>query len=128
MCSPYIWSPLEVATPRVFSPPGLLRIIEGMISILKKVNPIFLRAAMRAAYTLGSLLSQYRSRVRRYFDTDGNSDPKGNPHLLAGGHAGGIHFGIAAFRRIAITANATAVLGADQPPGRHAVYLPRSAE
>jgi len=36
-------------------PPGRLRIMEGMMSILKKVNPIFLRAAMRAAYTLGSL-------------------------------------------------------------------------
>ena len=84
MCSPYIWSPLAVATPRVFNPPGRLRIIVGLRSILKKVNPCFLRR----------------------------------------GHAGGIYFGIAAFGGIAIAANAIAVLGADQPPGRHAVHLP----
>src|ERR1022692_999079 len=85
MCSPYISSPLAVATPRVFSPPGRSRIIEGMMSILKNVKPIFLRAAMRAAYTLGSLLSV-----------------------------------------VSQTPDAIAVLGTDQPPGGHAVYLPRN--
>jgi len=33
-----------------------------------------------------------------------------NPHLLARGHARGIHFGIARFRGVAIAANAVAVL------------------